>query len=128
MNLNQVTVPSLNVKRAIAFYELLGLRLIVHTHDAYARFECPDGESTFSIHLVDHLPEREGNGVVVYFECEDLDAQVERLQAAGIAFDVLPTDQPWLWREAHLNDPDGNSLILYYAGENRKDPPWKLKR
>lgn len=126
MNLNQVTVPSLDVKKAIAFYELLGLRLIVHTHDAYARFECPDGESTFSIHLVNQLPVREGNGVVVYFESEDLDEQVARLQAVGVVFDLLPTDQPWLWREAHLKDPDGNLLILYYAGENRKDPPWKL--
>ncbi|MCB0640330.1 MAG: VOC family protein [Phaeodactylibacter sp.] len=37
MNLNQVTVPSLNVQRSIAFYQLLGLRLIVHTHERYAR-------------------------------------------------------------------------------------------
>ncbi|MEO1522796.1 MAG: hypothetical protein AAFU78_18740 [Cyanobacteria bacterium J06633_2] len=41
-------------------------------------------------------------------------------------FDSEPTDQPWLWREAHLRDPDGNRLILYHAGEYRKNPPWRL--
>lgn len=123
MNLNQVTVPSLNVRAAIPFYQTLGLRLIVHTHPRYARFECPDGGSTFSIHEVDNLPT--GGGVIVYFECTDLDAKVRELQAMGIAFDLLPTDQSWLWREAHLRDPDGNAVILYWAGENRRFPPWR---
>ena len=125
MNLNQVTVPVKNVALSIAFYKTLGLKLIVHTHHAYARFECPDGESTFSIHLVDELPS--GAGVVVYFECEDLNAHVAKLQQQGIEFDELPTDKPWLWREARLKDPDGNQLILYHAGENRKNPPWRLR-
>ena len=52
MNLNQITVPSLNVEKSIAFYEKLGLKLIVKSLPNYARFECPDGNSTFSIHLV----------------------------------------------------------------------------
>lgn len=108
MNLNQITVPSINVPQSIAFYQKLGLRLIVHTHDAYARFECPDGISTFSIHAVDQLPT--GSGVMVYFECEDLDTQVAHLIEKGIVFSELPNDKSWLWREAHLNDPDGNHL------------------
>ena len=125
MNLNQVTVPSTDVPRAIRFYQTLGLQLIVHTHDNYARFLCPDGEATFSIHRQDTLPT--GQGVVVYFELEQLDEKVAELQAAGIVFDLLPTDQSWLWREARLRDPDGNQLILYYAGKNRKDPPWRIR-
>jgi catechol 2,3-dioxygenase-like lactoylglutathione lyase family enzyme len=126
MNLNQVTVPSRDVGGAIAFYEKLGLRLIVSTHPRYARLECPDGESTFSIHQVDSLPT--GSGVVVYFECEDLDMRVAALQSQGVEFDFLPQDQPWLWREAHLRDPDGNAIILFWAGENRKNPPWRMDR
>jgi catechol 2,3-dioxygenase-like lactoylglutathione lyase family enzyme len=124
VNLNQVTVPSLDVARSIAFYQRLGLRLIVSTHPRYARLECPDGEATFSIHAVESLPD--GPGVVVYFECADLDERVARLQGEGVVFDLLPQDQPWLWREAHLRDPDGNALILFRAGENRKNPPWRL--
>ena len=124
MNLNQVTVPSVDVQRSITFYKKLGLNLIVEALPHYARFECLEGEATFSIHLVDKLPE--GEGVLVYFETGNMDKDVSRLQDEGIQFDLLPTDQSWLWREARLKDPDGNSIILYWAGDNRKNPPWRL--
>ncbi|MBQ4801956.1 VOC family protein [Aquimarina sp. MMG015] len=124
MNLNQVTVPSKNVKKSISFYEKLGLVLIVKALPHYARFECKEGEATFSIHEVEKLPE--GEGVYVYFETEQLDKEVDTLRSIGIEFDLLPTDQSWLWREARLKDPDGNNIILYFAGDNRKNPPWKI--
>jgi catechol 2,3-dioxygenase-like lactoylglutathione lyase family enzyme len=124
MNLNQVTMPSTNVKAAVEFYRRLGLRQIVDGLPEYARFECPEGEATFSVHRVDHVGE--GQGVVVYFECEDLDAVVEKLKTGGVSFDAEPRDQPWLWREAHLHDPDGNVICLYHAGANRRNPPWRM--
>ncbi len=124
MNLNQVTVPSQDVARSISFYKRLGLRLIVETLPHYARFECPEGDATFSIHQVEKLPE--GEGVYVYFETEHLDQEVERLIAEGIQFELLPTDQRWLWHEARLKDPDKNQIILYFAGDNRKNPPWRI--
>ena len=124
MNLNQITVPSLDVEKATSFYEKLGLKLIVKAFPHYTRFECPNGTATFSIHLVEQLSL--GEGVYVYFECEDLDEQVKQLQAQGISFEHLPKDQTWLWREARLKDPDGNQLILYFAGKNRKNPPWRI--
>lgn len=124
MNLNQVTVPSKNVEVATAFYQKLGLKLIVKAFPHYTRFECPNGSATFSIHLVEELPQ--GDGVYVYFECENLEEQVKQLQEDGIEFDQLLKDQTWLWREARLKDPDGNQLILYYAGDNRKNPPWRI--
>jgi predicted enzyme related to lactoylglutathione lyase len=124
MNLNQVTVPSVDVERSVEFYALLGLRLIVSSLPRYARLECPDGEGTFSIHQVESLPV--GHGVVVYFECEDLDDRIADLQARGVKIETLPVDQPWLWREASLKDPDGNALILFWAGSNRKNPPWRI--
>lgn len=129
MNLNQVTVPSGDLNISIPFYERLGLKLIVHTHDRYARFECPDGDSTFSLHWVESLPTAGSAdaGVIVYFECEDLDSRVKLLVDAGISFDREPVDQTWLWREAHLTDPYGNKLILFHAGENRKNPPWRIQ-
>lgn len=63
---------------------------------------------------------------VVYFECSDLDARVERLRAAGFEFTKLPTDEHWLWREARLIDPSGNAICLFWAGENRRNPPWRV--
>lgn len=124
MNLNQITVPSLNLNKSIPFYEKIGLRLIVKALPHYARFECPDGDATFSIHLVERLPV--GDGIYVYFEMEDVDAYVKDLRIKGIEFDELPNDKNWLWREARLKDVDGNILILYKAGTNRKNPPWRI--
>lgn len=124
MNLNQVTIPSIDLEKSVAFYKTLGLELIVDSVPRYARFLLPKGDSTFSIYKVEELPV--GSGVVVYFECEDLDEEVARLSNEGIAFELLPTDQDWLWREARLKDPDGNQLILFKAGENRKNPPWRI--
>ena len=109
MNLNQITVPSINLTKSIPFYEKLGLKLIVEALPHYARFECPDGGSTFSIHRTDNLPKSEG--IYVYFECENLDDYVKELKEKGIKFDQEPMDQTWLWREARLKDVDGNQLI-----------------
>lgn len=124
MNLNQITVPALDVAKSITFYQTLGLKLIVKALPHYARFVCPNGNSTFSIHLVQELPK--GDGVYVYFECEQLDKDVNTLVSKGIQFDELPNDKSWLWREARLKDLDGNQIILYHAGENRLNPPWRV--
>ncbi len=124
MNLNQITVPSLDLAKAIPFYETLGLKVIVKALPHYARFECPDGHATFSIHLVDQLPV--GDGIHVYFECSNLDEHVKALKERGIEFDQDPIHQSWLWREARLKDIDGNQIILYYAGDNRLNPPWRV--
>jgi catechol 2,3-dioxygenase-like lactoylglutathione lyase family enzyme len=124
MNLNQITIPSLDLEKSIPFYQTLGLRLIVKSLPHYARFECPDGDSTFSIQHVEQLPT--GNGIHIYFECANLDAYVAELMNRGIVFEEMPNDKPWLWREAHLKDLDNNHLIFYFAGENRLNPPWRL--
>ena len=123
MNLNQVTVQATNIPVSIKFYQDLGLKLIVEdTH--YARFECPEGEATFSVELVE--PTRLSN-TVVYFEVQDLIQTVQSLAAKGIAMTKPPTHESWLWHEARLVDPADNQICLYTAGENRKNPPWRLK-
>ena len=124
MNLNQVTVGCDDVEASVAFYRTLGLKLIVKDVH-YARFECPDGDATFSVHKADELAP--GAGPLVYFECDDLDARVRELAAHGIRVDAQPQDQPWLWREAYLRDPAGNRICLYHAGKNRKNPPWRIE-
>jgi catechol 2,3-dioxygenase-like lactoylglutathione lyase family enzyme len=124
MNLNQVTVGCTDLDASVAFYRALGLRLIV-LDSHYARFECPVGDATFSVHKADELAP--GAGPLVYFELADLDASVGELRAKGIRFDAEPKDQDWLWREAYLRDPAGNRICLYHAGKNRKDPPWRIE-
>ncbi|HEV8504580.1 MAG TPA: VOC family protein [Chitinophagaceae bacterium] len=123
MNLNQVTVPVSDVERSIVFYERLGLKLIVRELPDYARFECPDGDSTFSVHQV--KSKQSESGVWIYFEVEDLDNYVQHLANKGVEFEELPTDKSWLWRESRLKDLDSNQVIIYSAGNNRKNPPWR---
>ena len=124
MNLNQITVPVLDVEKAVTFYETLGLKLIVKALPHYARFECPSGSSTFSLHQVQTLPG--GEGIWVYFEVLHLDEYINDLIEKGIKIEELPNDKPWLWREARLKDLDNNQIIIYFAGNNRKNPPWRL--
>ncbi|MEO6104630.1 MAG: VOC family protein [Pseudoxanthomonas sp.] len=124
MNLNQITLPATDFERSVTFYCNMGFTLIVHSPPRYARFECPQGDSTFSLHAV--AGSASSSGVVVYFECSDLDARVEQLLVEGFEFTQLPVDEPWLWREARLADPCGNVICLYRAGLNRKNPPWRM--
>ena len=132
MNLNQVTIYSKQPVETVEFFEKLGLRRIVDSLPRYARLECPDGESTLSVNIA---PEAEtqpvgsvssSNSITLYFECDDLDAEVERLKSLGLEFTQDPTDEPWLWREAYLLDPNGNKICLFTAGDNRKNPPWRI--
>ena len=124
MNLNQVTVPALSVAASVDFYCRLGLELIVSSPH-YARFRCPEGDSSFSVHLVDELPA--SAGTVVYFETRSIDEKVKALQLTGLSFTQEPRDEPWLWREARLSDPAGNVVCLYWAGDNRLNPPWRIR-
>lgn len=125
MNLNQVTIYSTQPTESLEFYQKLGLRLIVDSAPRYVRLICPDGDSTLSIHETENTSP--SPNIILYFECENLDEEVERLKSLGLTFESEPVDQTWLWREAYLKDPSGNRICLFYAGENRKNPPWKVK-
>jgi catechol 2,3-dioxygenase-like lactoylglutathione lyase family enzyme len=124
MRLNQVTVACRDLDLSIAFYETLGLRLIVKSPH-YARFELPDGDATFSLHVTGgDVPTQ--NAPQLYFECDDVDAETARLKARGILFEQEPKAQQWLWYEAWTRDPAGNAICIYTAGENRRYPPWRI--
>jgi catechol 2,3-dioxygenase-like lactoylglutathione lyase family enzyme len=125
MNLNQVTIYSARPVETVEFFEKLGLKRIVDSLPRYARLECPDGESTLSVNIDDEAVTT--NNIVLYFECDDLDSEVERLKSLGLEFDEDPADRDWRWRQADLRDPNGNKICLFHAGENRKNPPWRVK-
>lgn len=125
MNLNQVTIHTDKTVETAGFFQKLGLRLIVDSLPRYARLLCPDGESTLS---VEHTDTPSGSSsITLYFECDDLDTRVAELKAAGLEFIEEPADRTWLWRESYLLDPNNNRICLFYAGENRKNPPWRVK-
>lgn len=122
--LNQVTVTGTNYERSVEFYSRIGLKQIIDSPDTgYARFETAGGV-TFSVQI--DPDEKIIATTAVYFECDDLDERVELLARSGIPFEHGPRNQPWMWREARLRDPDGNIIFFYKAGENRRFPPWRV--
>lgn len=121
-SLNQVTVSCRDYAASVDFYRALGLRQIVDSPSyGYARFEVPNGV-TLSI----HASEDNATSTVVYFESKRLDGWVTELASQGYAFEQMPRDESWGWREARLFDPSGNVICLYSAGENRRYPPWRI--
>lgn len=124
MDLNQITMPALDVAASVAFYRRMGFELVVD-EPHYARFKSQAGNATFSVHAMDALAGPPPT--VVYFECAALDQRVAELKGKGFRFAQEPRDEPWLWREARLVDPSGNIICLYHAGENRLNPPWRVQ-
>lgn len=123
VRLNQLTLPSRDYAASVAFYRELGLTQIVDSPgNGYARFECPGG-ATLSIATGHGEP----GGAAAYFECGDLGRTLAGLAAKGIQASA-PIARSWLWREAWLEDPGGNRICLYQAGENRRYPPWRIDR
>ena len=123
--LNQVTVTGTNYERSVEFYRRLGLKQIVDNPPDYARFETAGG-ATFSVQI--DPEEKIFATTAIYLECDDLDDRVEQLARSGLTFEHGPRNQPWMWREARLRDPDGNIIFLYKAGEARRFPPWRMDK
>jgi catechol 2,3-dioxygenase-like lactoylglutathione lyase family enzyme len=126
VRLNHVTLRVTDLDRSVAFYKMLGLTQIV-ADEEYARFVCPDGDSTLSLESRGESPDSAPSVISVHVETERLDDLVGELKQKGVSFEQEPEDQPYLWREVSLRDPDGHRLFLYYAGVNRLDPPWRLR-
>ena len=121
-SLNHVTVGCRDYAASLDFYTALGLALIVDSPSSgYARLQAPNGV-TFSIYQSDDI----ATSTIIYFESKRLDAWVTELVSQGFAFEQLPQDESWGWREARLLDPAGNMVCLYKAGENRRYPAWRI--
>jgi catechol 2,3-dioxygenase-like lactoylglutathione lyase family enzyme len=127
MRFNHITLDVADLERSKRFYAALGLAQIVDSPPRYARFVLPEGDATLSVEVMGDRAERPADRAQLFFECDALDETVAALKAKGLVVDQEPTDTFYLWREARLRDPDGHELRLYHAGENRLNPPWKLK-
>jgi catechol 2,3-dioxygenase-like lactoylglutathione lyase family enzyme len=91
----------------------------------YVRVRAPRGSSTIGLHEYERGMKRPPRGAVshrIYLEVRDLDAFCARLKRRGVAFTQDPTDMPWGWRHAYLEDPDGHEVSLYWAGKKRLRP------
>ena len=121
VRLNHVTLPAEVLADSIAFYEALGLALIVRAEPRYARFAVDDG-STLSV----EVSGGKAGDAEIFLWCAEVDADVAAAQGRGVVFDWPPTDQRYLWRTAGVRDPAGNLIVLFTPGVNQHFPPWRL--
>lgn len=82
MELNQVTLSTIDVAAPIRFYRTMGFEPIVEEPHC-ARFRSSLGDATFSVHAVGEISGL--SQTVVYFEYQSLDEEVVAPKAKGIA-------------------------------------------
>ncbi|HWC33094.1 MAG TPA: VOC family protein [Actinomycetota bacterium] len=105
------------LERSIAFYrDVIGLSLRLEG-DGYAEF-ATEG-TKFGLFERSKLPELIGRAAAprgpaaeVVFVVDDVDAEAERLAAAGARVLMPPTDRAWGHRTLHVSDPDGHVVEL----------------
>ncbi|MFN9009746.1 MAG: VOC family protein [Hyphomonadaceae bacterium] len=129
MFLSHITLLVSDIPRSKAFYEALGLELIVDAAH-YCRFRANlDGQGS-QILSISHSPGPIGASCHVGFEFatpEALDLYADLLQARGFVPSEHPQDRSWLWRDVILHDPDGHEILLLYASDNKLNPPWRVE-
>lgn len=128
LRLNQVTLGALDMAASVAFYQNLGLTLIVDSAPRYVRFEFPENDygerATLSLHGVEPEWTPSGDWPLIYFEVDDVAAFISEASLTPLA---PPKVQSYLWEEADIIDPSGNRIRLFKAGETRRFPPWRVE-
>ncbi|HEX9697062.1 MAG TPA: VOC family protein [Actinomycetota bacterium] len=107
-----------DMDRAAAFYaDVLGLPLMRRHGDGFAQFDA--GGMPLGLHGPVDGVAPEGAGATVVLECDDLDATMKDLSAAGVTFEGDVTETPAGARFVGFRDPDGNLLQLIQPAAHR---------
>jgi predicted enzyme related to lactoylglutathione lyase len=125
MNLASIRILTDDVPRLVAFYEQLVGAPARWVSPAFAAV--PAGQAEVAIAgpesltlstTPDAAEPRANRSVYIEFMVADVDAEYERLRAAGVQQFVLePTTMPWGNRSTLLRDPDGNLINLFRRPE-----------
>jgi predicted enzyme related to lactoylglutathione lyase len=62
--------------------------------------------------------ERPGNGLAMWIQVRDVEAEHQRLLAAGVAVVRRPRREPWGLLEMWIEDPDGVPIVLVEVPED----------
>jgi lactoylglutathione lyase len=115
-----------DLERSVAFYrDVVGLPFRLQG-DGYVEFATKGAK--FGLYDRNRLEELTGEGAQtpgspggeVVFLVEDVDAEAERLRAAGATILKGPVDRPWGHRTVHVEDPDG--FVVELAVEIPRQP------
>ncbi len=108
-SISAVTLLTLDMDRAVAFYAALGFHLLHGGGEAgFATFRVGAGYLN-----IQHDPvqaPRPGIWGRIVFWVEDVDAMYRRALAAGFDPQSPPADAAWGERYFHILDPDGHEL------------------
>ncbi|MFL5920069.1 MAG: VOC family protein [Gaiellaceae bacterium] len=97
-----------DLEAAVRFYvERIGCEEVFRFDDAYVGLT---GPVTLGLTAVQEL-EPPGR-VSLWLYCDDVDAEIERLRAAGVGVAREPRDREWGERAGSVRDPDGNEIWI----------------
>lgn len=106
-----VGIPVTDMKRARGFYEdKLRLKPSGSAHDMWMEYDI--GPGTLALGCVGDQWKPSSSGTMAAFEVTDLDAEIARLKAAGVTFDMEKIESPVCFM-AIVADPDGNKVCLH---------------
>ncbi len=116
--INFLTIPVRDQDRALGFYcDMLGMR--VQTDAPYGDnwrwifLEIPGAETFLHFGTADEVKVKDGTPALCLV-CDDVDSEVARLAAAGVAITGGPDDAPWhpSVRWAMLRDSESNLVLI----------------
>jgi catechol 2,3-dioxygenase-like lactoylglutathione lyase family enzyme len=108
-NISAVTLVTVDMVQAVAFYRALGFRLHYGGPEAsFTSFRVGDGHLNLQLDT-GGIPGRGVWGRVIFW-VDDVDAMYRRARTAGFEPKTSPADAPWGERYFHIHDPDGHEL------------------
>jgi catechol 2,3-dioxygenase-like lactoylglutathione lyase family enzyme len=131
MHLSHVTLFVADVARSRSFYRALGFEPIVdesHYCRFLTRLDEGTGDETLSIERRSGPIAPAAQLGLEFPSREALDRYVQGLPARGITLTEELVERSWLWRDARIVDPDGHEWMLFFAGDNKLNPPWRVGR
>ena len=108
-SISAVTLLTVDMVEAVAFYLALGFRLLYGGPGApFTSFRVGKGYLNLQLETAGSAGRNIWGRVVLWVD--DVDAMYRRALAAGFDPETSPTDAPWGERYFHLRDPDGHEL------------------
>ena len=111
-SISAVTLLTVDMVEAVAFYQALGFHLLYGGHEApFTSFRVGAGYLNLQLDPVSsHRSHRRAVWGRVVLWVDDVDAMYRRALAAGFDPETSPADAPWGERYFHIQDPDGHEL------------------